>query len=180
MQTLAMTKTVVVVAAQQHRASSSPLSSSGSSNTISAAAGSRRRFHRRSSSRAAAQQSPLTTTTQTFIASDVLKASAVHAPAGAVVPSFAENEAQVPKVVAVAGADADATAVASAADVKNADVDQQPPHAPLRSPPSPLINYLPRSRWPRGIPVVMGAHLLASGSVAPISVSKGIVYCYFF
>ncbi len=35
------------------------------------------------------------------------------------------------------------------------------------------INYIPRSRWPKGIPPVMGAHLMASGSVAPISTTKG-------
>lgn len=35
------------------------------------------------------------------------------------------------------------------------------------------INYIPRSRWPKGIPPVMGAHLMPSGEVAPISTSKG-------
>ena len=35
------------------------------------------------------------------------------------------------------------------------------------------INYIPKSRWPKGIPPVMGAHLMPSGEVAPISTSKG-------
>ena len=37
------------------------------------------------------------------------------------------------------------------------------------------INYIPKSRWPKGIPPVMGAHLMPSGEVAPISTSKGAV-----
>lgn len=39
------------------------------------------------------------------------------------------------------------------------------------------INIIPQSRWPDGIPVVMGAHLMASGAVAPISTSKGAGIC---
>jgi len=35
------------------------------------------------------------------------------------------------------------------------------------------INVIPKSRWPQGIPPVMGAHLLESGAVAPLSTSKG-------
>ena len=35
------------------------------------------------------------------------------------------------------------------------------------------INYIPRSKWPKGIPPVMGAHLMPSGEVAPVSTSKG-------
>ena len=35
------------------------------------------------------------------------------------------------------------------------------------------INYIPKSRWPKGIPPVMGAHLMPSGEVAPVSTSKG-------
>ncbi len=38
----------------------------------------------------------------------------------------------------------------------------------------PFINLIPNNgRWPNGIPPVMGAHLMASGVVSPISVSKG-------
>lgn len=37
----------------------------------------------------------------------------------------------------------------------------------------PFINEIPKSRWERGIPAVMGAHLMASDTVAPISTSKG-------
>jgi len=37
----------------------------------------------------------------------------------------------------------------------------------------PFINVIPESQWPDGIPPVMGAHLMASGTVAPISTSKG-------
>eukprot|EP00884_Botryococcus_braunii_P013866 jgi/Botrbrau1/22480/Bobra.114_2s0010.1 len=36
------------------------------------------------------------------------------------------------------------------------------------------INVIPKSRWPDGIPAVMGAHLMASGTVAPVSTSKGV------
>ena len=38
---------------------------------------------------------------------------------------------------------------------------------------SPLLHRIPRSRWPNGVPAVMGAHLLSSHMVAPLSVSKG-------
>ena len=38
---------------------------------------------------------------------------------------------------------------------------------------NPRFNFIPHSRWPRGIPPVMGAHLMASGAVAPISTSAG-------
>ena len=105
---------------------------------------------------------------QTY-SSDVLRASAVQAPSGAVVPELANGEGEVPNVVALKPVTS-ANANVSAA---NASVDDQPPHAPLRTPTSPLINWLPKTRWPKGIPVVMGAHLLASHGVAPISVSKG-------
>lgn len=36
-----------------------------------------------------------------------------------------------------------------------------------------LIHEIPQSQWPEGIPAVMGAHLMASGAIAPISTSKG-------
>eukprot|EP00892_Ulva_mutabilis_P003024 jgi/Ulvmu1/12722/UM095_0026.1 len=36
-----------------------------------------------------------------------------------------------------------------------------------------LIHEIPQSQWPNGIPAVMGAHLMASGAVAPISTSTG-------
>ena len=35
------------------------------------------------------------------------------------------------------------------------------------------FNIIERSRWPNGIPAVMGAHLMASGIIAPLSTSKG-------
>lgn len=38
---------------------------------------------------------------------------------------------------------------------------------------SPVLNIIPHSQWADGIPPVMGAHLMASGTVAPISTSKG-------
>lgn len=38
---------------------------------------------------------------------------------------------------------------------------------------SSRINVIDKSRWPEGIPAVMGAHLMASGTVAPLSTSKG-------
>ena len=38
---------------------------------------------------------------------------------------------------------------------------------------NPRFNFIPHSRWPRGIPPVMGAHLMSSGAVAPISTSAG-------
>lgn len=38
----------------------------------------------------------------------------------------------------------------------------------------PIINVIPNNgQWANGVPPVMGAHLMASGVVAPISVSKG-------
>ncbi|KXZ55367.1 hypothetical protein GPECTOR_3g496 [Gonium pectorale] len=38
----------------------------------------------------------------------------------------------------------------------------------------PFINLIPNNgRWEKGIPPVMGAHLMASGTVSPVSVSKG-------
>ena len=45
----------------------------------------------------------------------------------------------------------------------------------LTLPESPryLVNVIPRSAWPDGVPPVMGGHLLASGVAAPLSVSKG-------
>ena len=36
-----------------------------------------------------------------------------------------------------------------------------------------VINEIPRSQWPDGVPAVMGAHLMESGQVAPLSTSKG-------
>ena len=39
----------------------------------------------------------------------------------------------------------------------------------------PFIHVIEESRWPNGIPAVQGAHLMASGSVAPISTSKGVL-----
>jgi len=35
------------------------------------------------------------------------------------------------------------------------------------------LNRIAHSRWEHGIPAVMGAHLMASGAVSPISTSKG-------
>eukprot|EP00803_Ostreobium_quekettii_P009307 evm.model.scf_1138.7 EVM.evm.TU.scf_1138.7 scf_1138:48967-50103(-) len=39
--------------------------------------------------------------------------------------------------------------------------------------PAPFIHEIPKSRWAGGVPAVMGAHLMDSGAVAPISTSKG-------
>lgn len=136
-----------------------------------AAVAGRRRRCRFRSSLASAQPLPAQTYT-----SDILKAAAVQAPSGAVVPGLAEEE--VPNVVALKSVSSSTNAAAGSPPAE-ADAEQ-PPHAPLRSPTSPLINWLPRTRWPRGIPVVMGAHLLASGSVAPISVSKGSFFLFSF
>lgn len=36
-----------------------------------------------------------------------------------------------------------------------------------------FINVIPQTAWEKGIPPVMGAHLMASGTIAPISTSKG-------
>jgi 6-phosphogluconolactonase len=36
-----------------------------------------------------------------------------------------------------------------------------------------VINEIPQSQWDDGVPAVMGAHLMASGNVAPISTSTG-------
>ena len=51
----------------------------------------------------------------------------------------------------------------------------EPPTPPAQSAGSdnPRIHVIAGSRWPNGIPAVMGAHLLASGAVAPISTTKG-------
>ena len=35
------------------------------------------------------------------------------------------------------------------------------------------FHIIPKSRWQNGIPAVMGAHLMSSGVVAPLSTSKG-------
>jgi len=61
-----------------------------------------------------------------------------------------------------------------------------PRHRPAAYPPSAapqaaaedpaqgyVINVIPKSAWPNGVPPVMGAHLMASGVVAPVSTSKG-------
>ncbi|KAI8473518.1 MAG: hypothetical protein J3K34DRAFT_410985 [Monoraphidium minutum] len=37
----------------------------------------------------------------------------------------------------------------------------------------PLLNVIEKTAWEKGIPPVMGAHLMASGTIAPISTSKG-------
>ncbi|GBF94076.1 6-phosphogluconolactonase [Raphidocelis subcapitata] len=39
--------------------------------------------------------------------------------------------------------------------------------------PSHFLNVIPKTAWEKGIPPVMGAHLMASGAIAPISTSKG-------
>jgi 6-phosphogluconolactonase len=44
---------------------------------------------------------------------------------------------------------------------------------PVRQRKQTFINVIPRTRWPKGIPPVMGAHLMDSGEVAPVSTSKG-------
>ena len=36
-----------------------------------------------------------------------------------------------------------------------------------------ILNVIPKSAWPNGVPPVMGAHLMASGTVAPVSTSRG-------
>jgi 6-phosphogluconolactonase len=36
-----------------------------------------------------------------------------------------------------------------------------------------VLNVIPKSAWPNGVPPVMGAHLMASGVVAPVSTSRG-------
>jgi 6-phosphogluconolactonase len=36
-----------------------------------------------------------------------------------------------------------------------------------------VLNIIPKSAWPNGVPPVMGAHLMASGAVAPLSTSRG-------
>lgn len=45
--------------------------------------------------------------------------------------------------------------------------------APAARSPGPNINVIPVTRWEKGIPPVMGAHLMASGVIAPVSTSKG-------
>lgn len=41
-------------------------------------------------------------------------------------------------------------------------------------PDTPFLNLIPNNGvWPNGVPAVMGAHLMASSTVAPISTSKG-------
>lgn len=39
-------------------------------------------------------------------------------------------------------------------------------------PPTPRVNLIPQSKWADGVPPVMGGHLMASGSVSPLSTSK--------
>jgi hypothetical protein len=77
-----------------------------------------------------------------------LRATAVHAPASATIPGPSDDGA-------VRGGYAP-TPARSAAAVAGG-----------------RIHFIPRSRWPDGVPAVMGAHLMASHAVAPLSVSKG-------
>ncbi len=65
---------------------------------------------------------------------------------------------------------------------QSVDVSQQvtktngavaPPQRRSSAEPSSRIHLIPQSRWADGIPVVMGSHLMASGTVAPVSRSKG-------
>lgn len=52
--------------------------------------------------------------------------------------------------------------------------DSDPPHAISSPDAGYLINNIPNNGvWPNGVPPVMGAHLMASGVVAPLSTSKG-------
>lgn len=53
------------------------------------------------------------------------------------------------------------------------DADPVAPSSRKQSGPAPFIHEIPKSRWDTGIPPVMGAHLMDSGAVSPISVSKG-------
>jgi 6-phosphogluconolactonase len=51
-------------------------------------------------------------------------------------------------------------------------------HALQRRPPAAAAKYfihqIPNNGvWPNGVPPLMGAHLMASGAVAPVSISKG-------
>lgn len=39
-------------------------------------------------------------------------------------------------------------------------------------PPTPRVNLIPQSKWTNGVPPVMGGHLMASGSISPLSTSK--------
>jgi 6-phosphogluconolactonase len=61
-----------------------------------------------------------------------------------------------------------------AAEERNVARTAELPSFPAHSAPdNPRIHVIAGSRWPNGIPAVMGAHLMMSGSVAPISTSKG-------
>lgn len=66
---------------------------------------------------------------------------------------------------------------AAAAEPGNGTVATMEPPAAAdgKEPDQPryLIHEIPQSQWPNGIPAVMGAHLMASGAVAPISTSTG-------
>jgi len=62
---------------------------------------------------------------------------------------------------------------ARAADRAEADTAAASPNGASESGPRYVINEIPHTRWPKGIPPVMGAHLMPSGVVAPISTSGG-------
>lgn len=63
----------------------------------------------------------------------------------------------------------------AAADIgqRSTEVPQRVSPAPEHSGFKPAIHEIPESAWEKGVPSVMGAHLMASGTVAPISTSKG-------
>lgn len=67
-------------------------------------------------------------------------------------------------------------ATASVAEVSSSNGVEQALHVVERVPaeaPNPRLHIIRKSRWPKGIPAVMGAHLMPSGNVAPISTSRG-------
>lgn len=70
-------------------------------------------------------------------------------------------------------------ATASVAEVSSSNGVEQALHVVERVPaeaPNPRLHIIRKSRWPKGIPAVMGAHLMPSGNVAPISTSRGTLY----
>lgn len=68
-------------------------------------------------------------------------------------------------------ADVVAEPAAAAAPAAPAHANGSP--SPSSVSPRYAINVIPRSRWPDGVPPVMGGHLLASKVAAPLSTSKG-------
>ncbi|CAD7704821.1 unnamed protein product [Ostreobium quekettii] len=102
----------------------------------------------------------------------------MHSLAGRLPPQTATPRPPrpLPKAAARASAPGASRSTADVAAHPAAPADhpsRQPPSPARSSKAQPFIHEIPKSRWPNGVPAVMGAHLMDSGAVAPLSTSKG-------